>query len=426
MNGSGMVVTTTEGWRAEIARYLRTFKSSAEMLEAHADGRRAQYHVLVVAPEANLPEAVWGPAIAEVLQQNGMPVVLDNVGSLTRDEFDAHLRDADSIVMLVMTNGVAIECINAISEFKQKLIVCFPMEDMESQTYSVLSQRRYNLDILPFSRAKLGNEKNLRIGPEVFTRLCDKMTVKSAEEARRLRIQETMVVLVHGILSMGVWHSNIKRELKANGLLAESTNAGLVQLPAFILPLDWLRNKPVDKVWRDIQTIKNANSKCRISILAHSFGTFIVSRLFEREDQFGVERIAFCGSIAPEGYAFPVGTARCGTIINEVGCSDFWPALAHSITWGYGKSGTYGFQSPGIEDRWHDSLGHGGFLTRDFCRRFWIPYFEDGSVVPGDGAQLPPLWIKLLTLFPLRWFLLLIVLTYPVWWTFNVFAAFFR
>jgi hypothetical protein len=133
-------------------------------------------------------------------------------------------------------------------------------------------------------------------------------------------------------------------------------------------------------------------------LLAHSFGSFIVGRLFKLQLEFQAERIAFCGSILPFDFPFGDYDGRYSEIVNDVGCKDPWPALGASVTWGYGSTGTYGFNRPGVHDRWHRNLGHRQFLTNDFCAKYWVPFFSDGTIVPGDDQpENPALWVRFIS-----------------------------
>jgi hypothetical protein len=98
-------------------------------------------------------------------------------------------------------------------------------------------------------------------------------------------------------------------------------------------------------------------------------------------------------------------------IINEVGTRDIWPAIAESVTYGYGSAGTYGFRRPLVRDRWHNGAHHGYFLDSSFCRRFWIPFLRDGTInVASKVAEPPPNWLKVLTIAKLKHVLALGVL----------------
>jgi hypothetical protein len=91
-------------------------------------------------------------------------------------------------------------------------------------------------------------------------------------------------------------------------------------------------------------------------------------------------------------------------ILNEVGTRDVWPAIAESVTWGYGSAGTYGFRRPRVRDRWHNGKNHSAFLEAEFCRKFWTPFLSDGTVVEGSlEPEYPPWWTRLLYIFQIKY-----------------------
>jgi hypothetical protein len=127
-----------------------------------------------------------------------------------------------------------------------------------------------------------------------------------------------------------------------------------------------------------------------ISLLAHSFGTYISGKLLSSaEHKF--DRIVFCGSVLRSDFDFASAEGRFCTIINEIGCRDIWPALAATISRSYGPTGSFGFNRGNfVEDRKHSKCGHSHFLNREFCVRFWVPYFSDGRLdEPGDPGATP-------------------------------------
>ena len=117
---------------------------------------------------------------------------------------------------------------------------------------------------------------------------------------------------------------------------------------------------------------------------------------------------------------FPLSQLRCNfepPILNEVGKKDIWPSLASTATWGYGDVGSTGFGVAWVHDRYHD-LSHGGFLTADFARKYWVPFLLDGTIVPGDLPTRPDWRTKALRLFPLKYaalFVLTAVLGFWLW-----------
>jgi hypothetical protein len=116
-------------------------------------------------------------------------------------------------------------------------------------------------------------------------------------------------------------------------------------------------------------------------------------------------RIIFCGSVVPYNFDYEqIQNRFVAPILNEVGTRDIWPAVAESITSGYGSAGTYGFRRPLVRDRWHNGAGHGYFLDARFCKKYWIPFLNSGEIVKGpDSPDSPPIWLKTLSIFKVKY-----------------------
>lgn len=215
---------------------------------------------------------------------------------------------------------------------------------------------------------------------------------------------EHVILLVHGIRDYGLWQNSIRSELKKK-FVVYSTNYGRFDLIRFLLPVRWFRDKATKKVWDQIRTARAKHPTARISIIAHSFGTYVVANILQREFDFSAHRVIFCGSVIRYDFPFEQFSHRfCPPILNEVGAVDPWPAVAQSVTWGYGSAGTYGFRNPTVEDRWHAGAGHGFFLDPGFCRTYWIPFLENGEIVATETKpEPPPRWVQILSLFRLKY-----------------------
>jgi Effector-associated domain 1 len=213
-----------------------------------------------------------------------------------------------------------------------------------------------------------------------------------------------VVILIHGIRDFGLWQSTIRHTLEEEGLKAEAINYGRFNLIEFLLPFPHFRRKAIETVWNQIRIVNQNNKGALLSIIAHSFGTYVVSHLIRNTFDIDFYRVIFCGSVVPYNFPFEQFQNRfLAPILNEVGTRDIWPAMAESITTGYGSAGTYGFRRPLIRDRWHNGASHGYFLNEGFCKRFWCPFLRDGTVVPGsEEPESPRLWIRLLSVIKLK------------------------
>jgi hypothetical protein len=395
MNCSEVAAEARQRWIREIADILRAVPELVAALQGSSARDPLDFCVWLGLPEGRSDYAPWGDALRELLLHFGFRVVTSH--SALPSQIDLQLSQADLIIMLAVTQDVDVECVECCPKYASKMVVCYPNEHIESRAYSILS-RKYRVDIINFPLSSLQQARQCHLGREIFRCASDRLLTKRAELARQLKLRETVVVLIHGILSRGHWQNSIKAELKQAGFFVESTNSGWVDIFSFFLPVPWLRHRHVFRIWRDLLAIRGDYPNSKISALAHSFGTFIVGKLLELKSEFQVERLAFCGSILPEDFPFANHRARYSKILNEVGCKDPWPALGASSTWGYGPTGTYGFNRPGIQDRWHRNLRHGGFLTPQFCKDYWVPFFSDGEIVPGDqDADKPPPWVRVIS-----------------------------
>ena len=219
-----------------------------------------------------------------------------------------------------------------------------------------------------------------------------------------------VVILVHGIRDVARWELEIRATLENNGFGVEPTNYGRIDLVEFLLPVSYFRRRAISTIWTQIQHAQMLHPGADFSVIAHSFGTYVIAQLLKTKFNIKFRRVIFCGSVVRYNFPFEQFGARYGDqILNEVGTADPWPAVAESITFGYGSAGTYGFRRPGTRDRFHNDAGHGYFLSSDFCQKFWVPYLKSNKIEAGDEkAKYPPLWVLLISIIKVKYLLLLI------------------
>jgi hypothetical protein len=222
------------------------------------------------------------------------------------------------------------------------------------------------------------------------------------------KVAQDVVVLVHGIRDFALWQASIRATLERDGFAVEPTNYGRFNLVKFLAPIPFFRRWAIGEVWEQIRIVKQRHPGARLSLIAHSFGTYVVAHLIRRNFDLGAHRIIFCGSVVSYRFRFQDYQGRFeGDILNDVGTQDIWPALAQSVTWGYGSAGTYGFRRPLVHDRWHNGAGHGYFLRPEFCTKFWVPYLKSGTIVDGDhDPESPPLWLRVVSILKIKYLLL--------------------
>ncbi|UWU84916.1 hypothetical protein N2605_00175 [Bradyrhizobium yuanmingense] len=218
-----------------------------------------------------------------------------------------------------------------------------------------------------------------------------------------------LAILVHGINTRALWMSEVKPALESAGFFVASTSFGKFSVLRFLMPFDWMREEPIRRVAIDIQDARRCYRHERgvdpelMSVISHSFGTYVMSRILTDYSELNWHRVIFCGSVVREDFRFDHVLERFDPpLLNEVGTRDFWPAVAESAGWGYGSVGSTGFNRPAVETRWHSRYGHSDFLTDRFCKTFWIPFLRGEKPKRGDKATAMPFWIRAITWTPLR------------------------
>jgi hypothetical protein len=220
-----------------------------------------------------------------------------------------------------------------------------------------------------------------------------------------------VVILVHGIRDRARWEASLSEPLKSHGFTPVPINYGRFGALEFLLPIPFFRNRAVRDVRGQIADVRKQYPEASLSVIAHSFGTWVIAKILQDGFFIRFHRIIFCGSVVPYNFPFEQFSERfCDPILNEVGDCDPWPAVAESATWGYGSAGTYGFLRNRVQDRWHASAGHGYFLNNSFCECYWISFLRDGKIIPGNSEASPPLWVRAVSWAKLKYLAILAIL----------------
>ena len=192
-----------------------------------------------------------------------------------------------------------------------------------------------------------------------------------------------IVVLIHGIRTRADWQLLVKEELEAAGITVCEIRYGFFDAFRFWFPV-LFKTAPIRRVTRELRGIRAKNRNAHISVIAHSFGTYIVSQILKECPDIQLHRLILCGSILPLSYDwdsipnYPDAGYPC--VINEVGVRDYLPVYAETTTWQYGASGRFGFGSHLVIDRFHN-LDHSGFFCVEIIKRYWVPFFLEGTIV---------------------------------------------
>ena len=220
-----------------------------------------------------------------------------------------------------------------------------------------------------------------------------------------------VVLLIHGIRTEADWGPMVRSKLEVPGQIEViPIRYGYFDAFRFWFPF-WTRNKPVERVYEQIrvalQKYRRSHPDAKLSIIAHSFGTYIIGEILKRGFDLQIDRLLLCGSVLPQDFPWHQYQGRFDDdkVVNECGKSDIWPVLAQSASWGYGASGTHGFGAVLVKDRFHAG-GHGQYFDPGFVEKYWKPFIRRGEYKGTEfETKMPttPWWLSVLGILPLQW-----------------------
>jgi hypothetical protein len=220
-------------------------------------------------------------------------------------------------------------------------------------------------------------------------------------EQGNLRIRKKtppVIVLIHGILTEARWQKRIAPILgEEDEAVVYPVGYDRQNVFQFLLPGPTRRRAIAKILWRLDKAIED-NAGRELVIIAHSFGTYCLLEILKQNPRIKPVRVLLCGSVVERNFRWDL-LKQNPLIINECGNRDIWPALARSSTWGYGASGTFGFKTPGVVDRYHD-VSHSGYFDEEFVRKFWRTFAVEGKIVAAPyekGMVEVPWWTSFLS-----------------------------
>jgi hypothetical protein len=213
--------------------------------------------------------------------------------------------------------------------------------------------------------------------------------------------RKRLIIFVHGIRDPGYWQQDLKQLFEAEGFVAAPIGYGVFDIFRFIFGA---RSRAVAEVKMKIMAIidNHRDEKTRevpeITILAHSFGTYVISRILDNDPTIDIFRLVMCGGIVSNRFRWDKLATLNGQfgrrvdILNEHSAKDIWPLFAKHITLGFGSSGTIGCQDgANVKDRRHD-IPHSDYLTRDFAEKYWVPYIARNMPLSYNTVQAGTPW----------------------------------
>jgi hypothetical protein len=189
----------------------------------------------------------------------------------------------------------------------------------------------------------------------------------------------TCVISLHGIRTHGVWQKTITPLLSKKGWTVHPLDYGRFGLHKFCRAK--ARNAKIDWFRDEYTRIYDGTDPNRPSIIAHSFGTYIVAAALEKYEAIRFNKIIFCGSIVDPNYPWLtiLNNDQAKQVRNDYGRLDLWSKLADLAVSDAGPSGAEGFKTkdPRIINKEFKKYKHSDYFNELHFRSYWIPFIEE-------------------------------------------------
>jgi hypothetical protein len=205
---------------------------------------------------------------------------------------------------------------------------------------------------------------------------------------------EHVIILIHGMWSYATWAQAVAEALGGPNIQVVAPRYGWYSIPRFVAP--WFAGAAAQqRVYREFLSAKREHPDAKISVIAHSLGTFLFTRILKEYQDIQVWRAILCGSVVKQDFEWERVAAqlgeknvpdKTGRIVNDCGNRDWLPVLAAWTGFRYGNAGTDGFGSTYVVDRFHAG-GHGLFFDPGFISEYWKPFIDRGYPESGKANQ---------------------------------------
>jgi hypothetical protein len=198
---------------------------------------------------------------------------------------------------------------------------------------------------------------------------------------------KSTVISLHGILTTGRWQKSLGNVLSKHNYISESLDYGYY-LPLELI-IDSQNQKKIEWFMGEYSRIINSKhqrssadeEQVYPSIIAHSFGTFIVSYAMLKYEEICFDKVIFCASILPNDFPWETLFARgqVHRVLHEYGANDVWSKICHFVVTRTGTSGSEGFRypSPQFKERRHEDHRHSDFFSEAHIEAAWIPFLNE-------------------------------------------------
>jgi pimeloyl-ACP methyl ester carboxylesterase len=155
------------------------------------------------------------------------------------------------------------------------------------------------------------------------------LTILNARDSPKIEAvaEKPVVISLHGIRTRGDWQKQLSSALSREGFVYEPLDYGFFRAIQLVLP--FMRERKM-KWFLDQYNAVTKGYYNPPSIIAHSFGTYLVARTLGKYAELKFDHVIFCGSIVEIAYPWTriADSFQVTRVLNDYGGRDFWAKTA--------------------------------------------------------------------------------------------------
>lgn len=196
---------------------------------------------------------------------------------------------------------------------------------------------------------------------------------------------------LHGIRTDAKWQNRLAELASDNGCQCrlDRWNFGRFSLLRFLSPshrltkVKWFRETyHTETRDRDVRLDRGD----RPSVVAHSFGTYILGNALLKYDYLRFNKVILCGSILPRDFPWNeiIERGQVQAVRNEYGVNDFWTKAVGWFIRASGPSGAEGFTCAHARlEQERFRFDHHEYFERGHMEAKWLPFLNrDLPLIP--------------------------------------------
>lgn len=210
----------------------------------------------------------------------------------------------------------------------------------------------------------------------------------------KLRTKRKIVISLHGIRTRGVWQKDLSPLITEQGWIYYPLDFGWFSV-LFFIP-GFIRSRKIEWFRERYKEVRSRYPDVVPTIIAHSFGTWILCKAIAKYEHLKFDKIILCGSVIKSKFDWETVYKRnqITAVKNDCAKKDVWARFSKFFAWGTGDAGYAGFcqKKEYIHDKIYHFYDHGSAFGYDHYLGEWIPFIAqplqlcDGNV-PWDSEE---------------------------------------